>query len=362
MGLLAYAAIERCSATRGVVPEQARLLAVGIISMRIDFHAELTPGQAVFQELSQLAPDNPFCTPAYVEAMRECGARPWVLALKEGNQLLAGCAAFLSSGRLSRALEVPSLPALADEQVFWDGLRQTCRHNGVTSVELNSYASPVAVIPASAQRSHWTKRVEYVIDLRAADLSKAVRKTHQQRIKRARKAGLVLQRSREASANQEHQQMMLASLQRRKERGETVPEEVQNNLSDALLHSGAGQLFQAVVNGKVYSSGLVLLSERGAYYHTSGTRPEGMECGASHFLIFEIAETLRNEGYTHFNLGGAQEGNAGLHEFKQGFGAAVRHLEAAQLDFGTGLHKMLLATARTFRGWLRRPQPGPCAS
>ncbi|MEE8529536.1 MAG: hypothetical protein V3S35_02060, partial [Nitrosomonadaceae bacterium] len=59
-----------------------------------------------------------------------------------------------------------------------------------------------------------------------------------------------------------------------------------------LIESGAGEIFQAVLASQVVSSNLILMAEKAGYNHTQGTSPEGMDCGAAHFLIHGIACAL----------------------------------------------------------------------
>ena len=120
----------------------------------------------------------------------------------------------------------------------------------------------------------------------------------------------------------------------------------------ALLRAGAGVLFQAMQGETVLSSALILLSRGGGYDQTTGTSPEGMELGASQFLIFEIAETLRRQGFTAFNLGGIAGQNPGLHTFKSGFGPIERRLEAARFALGSRLRRRLVGAMRSLRARL----------
>jgi hypothetical protein len=88
---------------------------------------------------------------------------------------------------------------------------------------------------------------------------------------------------------------MALSMTRRRVRGEQVSDHMTNQLAEvtALAQGGAGEVFQAVADGQVLSSILVLQSVRGGYYHSAGTSPEGMACGASHLLVHDIAVTLQ---------------------------------------------------------------------
>jgi len=318
--------------------------------MSIVFQAEPDPSTDLLEEVAALAPENPFYTPAYAAAMAAAGEQPWVLALRGGGQWLSACTASLKRGRLSRWMETPSLPALGENaSTFWDGIFRFCRRSRITNLSVNTYASIEASIPASPQPTRRTDRIEYVIDLGPSDLWPSVRPSHRQRINRARKAGLQLRCSTSEQDCQIHCEMMGESMRRRERRGEEVSTSIPVEGFLLLLRAGAGVLFQAALDRRVLSSGLVLLSSRGAYYHTSGTCPDGMECGASQFLIFETARHLQGRGFGAFNLGGVSEVNPGLHEFKAGFGSARRSLAAVEFDLQTGLQKTLACVLRGLR-------------
>ncbi|HKM55385.1 MAG TPA: GNAT family N-acetyltransferase [Isosphaeraceae bacterium] len=319
--------------------------------MPIVFQAEPDPSTDLLEAVAAMAPENPFYTPAYAAAMGMAGEQPWGLGLRDGSRWLSACTGFLKRGRISRWMEIPSLPALgANAPTFWEGLFRFCRRSGITHLNVNTYASIEASIPASPTPTMRTDRIEYVIELRPSDLWRLVRPSHRQRITRGRKAGLQLRCSTSEQDCQIHCEMMGESMRRRERRGEEVSTSIPVEGFLVLLRAGAGVLFQAALDRRVLSSGLVLLSSCGAYYHTSGTCPDGMECGASQFLIFETARHLQGRGFGAFNLGGVSGANPGLHEFKAGFGAIRRPLAAVEFDLQTGLQKTLAGALRGLRG------------
>jgi hypothetical protein len=314
------------------------------------FAAIRQPGLEDVRQVSALAPQNPFYSSGYMAARRALGAEPWLLGVcsnENEGAWVAGCLAFLMSGRVNRSLEVPSWPRVEDAGPFWDSLVSFCRKRSVSRLELNSFASEPAAFPrwhgaqmpgnarGSGVIAH-RRRCEYVLELHAMDLLGRYSSNHARNIKRARKAGMTLRRRTDIEACRRHAELMCASLVRRQERGETVRasalvEEEQLRPIVALVSHGAGELFQATDGNRVLSSILVLRAELGAYYHSAGTSPEGMSCGASHFLVHQIAERLRAEGLEQFNLGGADTTSGGLERFKTGFGATPIELEAAEL-------------------------------
>src|SRR5262245_13437257 len=104
----------------------------------------------IVAELGALLPANPFATVSFFASMRQIGYAAWVLGLRgDSGGLDCGCGAFLRTGRLSRTLEIPSLPAVGAENSFWGGLLEFCRHHGVTNLQLDTFGSPPNVeIPA----------------------------------------------------------------------------------------------------------------------------------------------------------------------------------------------------------------------
>jgi hypothetical protein len=320
----------------------------------VQFTATPDPDRVQIGESAGLVPQNPFYTWSYVEARRAMGDRPWVLALRRGTQTVACCPAFLRVGRLSRSLEIPSWPDCDADDAgrFWQALLGFCRQRGVTRLELNSFASATVSIPIWPGEQFRRKRCEYVLDLGIpkTDLWKRLSSNHARNIKRARKLGLTVMRTREPDACRIHTRLMAASLERRKDRGESVFENDALQPVLALTKHGAGELFQIVGQEQVLSSILVLIAAKGAYYHSAGTSPEGMTCGASHFLIQDITQTLQGDGLERFNLGGADDTNAGLERFKTGFGAIATELEAAEFSFAGPLRRAASRIATFING------------
>lgn len=326
--------------------------------MSSEFSATPDPSEALCAEVAASAPANPFCTARYLESKRALGFQPWVLTLRRNGQLTAACSAFMQSKFLRRSLEIHSLPALPEGEAFWDGLQRLCRQTHTAYLEINSYASPAAArtsIPSLPGELGRRARCEYVLELQARDLWKPLASNHARNIKRAQNAGLQVRRAADAQACQEHARLIGASMDRRRGRGEAVPEQISADGFAALTRQGAGEIFQAVHNGTPLSSILVLLAERGAYYQSAGSSPEGKACGASHFLVYEVANRLRERAIDLFNLGGAEPHNTGLARFKAGFGTGTVELEAARFFSGSAAQKRILMTAAYLRQNLRLP-------
>lgn len=290
--------------------------------------------ESVVEELSARAATNPFATKEFFESKRRMGCTAWVLGLTDdAGELTCGCGAFLTKGKLDRALEIASLPAVRADSSFWSGLREFCARHGVTKLELDTFGSPQgAEIPVLGRHCTARNRSEFVLDL-SGDLAAMLNSNHRRNFRKAQKAGLTVRRTRSAEAADVHRALMNESIERRRARGENLPPSELSLRNLAFLDSGAGELFQALHGTTAVSSVLVLSAPKGSYYQSAGTSSEGMAIGASHFLIHSIAQQLRAEGAQIFNLGGADE-TSSLERFKEGFGASRVRLPSASCYVG----------------------------
>ncbi len=309
--------------------------------MHFEFFAEPDPSLELCTKVAALEPTNPFYMPNYIEFKRALGFQPWVFALRQDGRIVSGCTSFAKSGRLNRSLEITSLPILPDSNKFWEGLLQFCREARISQLEINSFASSSTTIPRLPGEIRRRVRCEYVLELEKPGLWDRLSSNHMRNNKNARKAGLRVRRAVDHEACQQHIGLIRESMLRRRNRGESVPEDFETLNLLAMIQSEAGQLFQAVLDGKVLSSVLILMAQKGGYYHSAGTSSEGMACGASHFLVHEIGNTLQAEGKQVFNLGGVDQDNPGLERFKAGFGASPVRLESAELFLGSKVRNKL---------------------
>ena len=310
------------------------------------FFSDSNPSQELLDQLAALAPANPFHAPAYLRARQTLGDRVCVVGLRQGTELVAGCPALLRVGRWSRSLEIESLPRLPAGTEFWDGLISLCRSQRVQDLFVSTYASPPTVIPPLPAETGRRKRCEYVLELKNTDLTARLSSNHKYNIRRARKAALQVIRTDDPAACREHARLVAQSLDRRRQRGERFGQEVPLREWTALLKTGAGQFFQARAGDRVLSSMLVIRAERGAYFHSAGTGPEGLTVGASHVLFFEIARQLQEQALEIAYLGGADSQCPGLHRFKGDFGATAVPLEAVECYLGHRLWKKMRTAVR----------------
>jgi hypothetical protein len=317
----------------------------------LQFRSVLRPPPSLIEQLAVCDPANPLHASEYAKAHEALGVRVCLLGLYAGNELVSGCMAYLSGWFLRRNLHIRSLPSLPDPEIFWRGVLQSCRTLGVWRLQIDTYASPEAVIPQLPGELERRVRWEYVLDLGCENVLDGVSTQHRRNIGRARRAGFSIRRTREASACTRHLELMDASTERRANRGESVDLSQDSARPLALLASQSGEIFQAVIGEQVVSSILVLRSRQGGYYQSAGTSPEGMKLGASPFLVSQVADILKQEGVQVFNLGGAGAESPGLRRFKAGFGAREVELQAASFCPKSVVERKLHAALRSCWTW-----------
>jgi len=312
------------------------------------------PGPADFSALEAAAPANPFYSRHFAAAMAETGNTPCILRLSDGAGALVGCVGFIRSGRLSRSLQITSVPRLGQANgAFWTGVKAYCARTGVTDLVVQSFGSSESTIPAVGTETSRDKRVEFVLDLDGRDPWERLDKKHRQSITKCRQHEVQVEQTADPAAADEHAALMGLSLDRHKTRGENVAANVDVDTLRALLRHGAATLYRATLDGQVLSSASVLRSVTGAYYHTAGNHPDGLTLGTSHLLLYEISRRLTSEGAAEFNFGGTQPTNEGLVRFKTRFGTRRVDLEAASFDLGSRWRRALIAASRELRGALR---------
>lgn len=303
--------------------------------------AQTDPNNDMLRTVAETAPENPFYTPAFARARTRRGERP-VAFLASADLITHGCTAFMIQGRIHRHLEIVSAPAVDTTHPLWDVIYAFCAREGITRLRVQSFGSAFKNIPDLGRETFRQQRREYVLDLGSECPPLTLSSNHRRNLRRAERAGIEVTETTEPKACEIHAALIDRSMSRRQERGERVSADTPSAMFRHFLETGAGVLFQAALpDGAVLSSVLVLLSARGAYYHSAGTSPDGMTQGASQLLIATVAERLRDRGIILFNLGGAAEDQTGLTRFKCGFGPRTVELETASFDVARGARRVI---------------------
>lgn len=247
------------------------------------------------------------------------GAAAWILSLRTCEGYALHALAVVERGRLRSGLSVTlSTPPPADA-VFWRGLITFAHSQAATTIEVEVVAEVAgAIIPTlEGETSRYEGEHLYVIELQRqpSRLSTNTKRN----INKARKAGASLIALPTQEALAAHFRLTGASLGRRADRGEDVGMRASQECVRSFLARGLGTLFQAGIESEVMSSKFVFFHGKEAFYYDGGTSAVGMEGGLSHFLMFQIAEVLREKGYQSLNLDLARAGNTGLMRYKEGF-------------------------------------------
>ena len=77
--------------------------------------------------------------------------------------------------------------------------------------------------------------------------------------------------------------------------------------------------FHALLDGRVVSTELVLISARSVYSFLGGTRDEAFACRPNDLLKFEIMKWAKQRGKSQFVLGGGYQGEDGIYRYKRAF-------------------------------------------
>ena len=296
--------------------------------MSYSFAVDDRPGEEPLASVAALSPHSPFNTPAYAAALNSSAGRTWLMTLERDGETIAGCLAKLGGGRWNQTLEIFCVPSLESPDVFWKGVAERCRSAGIRELSAQTFASLEPSMPGLDGRLTSRDRFEFLLDLDDVGDISGYSKNHRRSIRKAEKAGLVVESSKDFDDYAVHVDLMRQSMVRRERRGEDVTLPSQRDFDFALLDSGAGLLFQARRDGETLASILILLSSNSGYYQSAGTSPEGMSIGASPFLIHAVASALAERGLGTLNLGGVDPGADGLRRFKSGFGSREIALRA----------------------------------
>jgi hypothetical protein len=325
-----------------------RYFGVGVSLLRFQFDRSIS--DELLGLLEHANPVDCYCTKAYRDAVVSSGREAFALSIFSNSELLYGCLAEYSQGRLSRGLHIQSTPSLAC-QVFWDGLRAVCKKLKITHLSLGTLGS-CPNIPSLGFVLNERSREEYWVDLTVENLEALLRKQQRVVYKRAVSAGMSMRQVSGADAMRRHKAFTDNSLGRRRARGESIPFFESNDFSSALIKSGAGQMFEALLGDTVLGSVIVTVSKSGAHGYSAGYSKEGMTSGASVFLYLSSYIYLKDNGKTVFNLGDAPP-DSGLASFKKGLGGVPHSSITKEFHMAGALHRNLLSLKSKVSNFLR---------
>jgi hypothetical protein len=92
-----------------------------------------------------------------------------------------------------------------------------------------------------------------------------------------------------------------------------------------LVKKGNAAFYYVEKDNEILSIQIVVFVRKKAYSILMGTSIKGYREGAPSFLFYELATTLRDQGFEYLNIGGVSQGarQAGLKKFKDSLGAEI---------------------------------------
>jgi len=297
-----------------------------------NFVAEKDPSDSLCTKIEQLAPEIPYYTRKYRDALQMCGRDVWVLGSESDGQLVCGCLGEVNVGRLRKHLHVQSTPSKGDEG-FWSGLSAFCRQQKITTLSLGTIGTNPK-IPRISRLQSEKSRCEYWVDLQAPDFEMTLRPQQRRVLRKARKKGLEVRVPTTSAGLATHNLLTQESLRRRRDRGEDIPLFDESELPRALVESGVARIYECTFAGEVLGSVIITVSEKGVHGYSAGYSKNGMKLGAAVFLSVATFEAMRLETKDVFNLGDAPP-DSGLAVFKRGLGARQHESRSRTFDTAT---------------------------
>ena len=250
--------------------------------------------------------------------------------------------------RRDASLVVPAI-STADMRLLLDEreqLRATAAPFGVRALSMNSFNAPSASLDDLRALVADSGNLRYEFVLAVADyVPTKISSNHRRNIKKAAKAGMVFRWSSGPEAVQAHLTVVNENLQDKGVGG------LGNSVDYfcRLQQDGAGALAQVFDGADLVASTFLVVNDKIAYYHSSGTTAHGRKSGAAHYLVDQALQDLRERGLEQLNLGGATAGQGGLLRFKTGFRPQTRLLVASRCTLATGFLSALRTRLRPRR-------------
>jgi Acetyltransferase (GNAT) domain len=258
--------------------------------------------------LGELFPENPFLTSEYLLARRPLCEEVFFLLLIRKEGAVGGFPCIIKTGLRGRTCEIPSFGFKHSvSEASGKRITEFFRSLSVSNVQIGSFAAVNGEFPNIGRMTYTRPRREVIV--RPAVLGN-MPESHRRNIRKAERAGLTVATSKSEALN-DHFSLVSSALSR-KELEFTGLAMTEIKICQSLLEQGAADIVQAHLNEDLVGSVFLIHSQRGAYYHSSGTNELGRESGAAHLLVSSISARLREEGKLSFNLGGAGFEEEGL--------------------------------------------------
>jgi hypothetical protein len=328
--------------------------------------------------------------PSWPEAMQVCGggffhsppgllvAGPrgssFVVDLWRGNTLVGISAGVRHGCKLSRRplhVYIPTLPAMRDPRLREAGLSallDAMRAEGADEIVVDTFGSPWSA-GEFANGEATARRIEYTVRLDSSFSSIPARfaSTHRRHCTKGERLGWTMRAAHGSDAAALLAEVQKNASERAAARGnEFEPGEPAEELFDRSHHADAWGVtaFAARDGETLLAVVLVGWANRGAFYISGGSTPQGYAAGAAPWLHWRVMRIFADRGFTSYNLGGTPAGavnesdpSHGLWRFKTGFGAITSNdLSGMRREFDSAhmrAHQVNRWVHRRYPSWLR---------
>lgn len=292
-----------------------------------------TVDSEIYQRELSYYPHSLFITRQWVESMADESSKPIFLRIYHNNMLIAMIAGLIIKGNAlqGRQLYFYSAPAIYMNDA-------STHHNCLMALKQyakqNTYAR-INIRPWDQQHSFaadtcgfiTTKTHEYPIVFNHNGEGEKISSRIMRNIKKAQKTNVVIQQCRSMNTLDTLMSLLTQTQERRESRfGVDYSPFYLYNLNrtsiEKLINSGAGIIYCASIDKKVFSVELNLEYNNRAYNVLKASIDEAYQNGVSSLLDYHMIQHYQSNGYSYFNLGGelmTGEG-VGLAQFKEGLG------------------------------------------
>ncbi len=279
-----------------------------------------------------------FMTSCWIESIATENTRPLYLKFISDNKTVA----------IAGGVETPVRKEPEKQLLFYSGIASLIDDPGMNSkfksalysyakeykyrrITLHSYDHHAHI---NSKDSHFTKieRTEYVfrLDEDKEQLINSFDRDLRRRVRKARKEGVVFKNSSDPGLTRVLLNCMDQTFQIRQSKGYGrynyfyLPLFKRSDIIK-LVSSGYASFYYAEKKEETLSIQLVFSHNNRAYGILMGTSHNGYRYAASSFLFYEIVNSLKEQGYRYYNLGGVQPDRSqqGLRKFKDTLGAGT---------------------------------------
>lgn len=302
-----------------------------------DLLVETIDSETYQRELSNY-PHSLFITRQWVESMANESSKPLFLRIYHNKKVIALIAGLMIKGSAlqGRQLYFYSAPAINANDVAAHhhslmALKQYARQNAFARINIRPWDQQHS-FAADTCGFISTQTHEFPILFNQGNEIDKISSRIMRNIKKAQKTNVVIQQCRSMTTLDTLMSLLTQTQERRESRFgvDYTPFYLYNLNRDSiekLLNSGAGIIYCASIDKKVFSVELNLEYNNRAYNVLKASIDEAYQNGVSSLLDYHMIQHYQNNGYSYFNLGGelmSGEG-AGLAQFKEGLGG-IKHL------------------------------------